>query len=115
MCSERPRALAASGARRPCCLQRQCRLSGKSEKQRLPGGRPSLTGRTARCGCAERASFPPPDSGNFLQDLGLRMLGYHNWPIGYLARHYETVLDAKGDPLVPSHEQLPRGTVKKVA
>ena len=32
-----------------------------------------------------------------------------------LARHYETVLDAKGDPVVPSHEQLPRGTVKKVA
>ena len=63
----------------------------------------------------ERSAFPPPDTGNFLQDIGLRLLGFHNWPIGYLARHYETVLDAKGHPVLPSHEQLPRGTVKKVA
>jgi hypothetical protein len=63
----------------------------------------------------ERSAFPPPDTGNFLQDVGLRLLGFHNWPIGYLARHYETTLDANGEPVVPSHEQLPRGTVKKVA
>jgi len=65
-------------------------------------------------GSKERSAFPPPDTGNFLQDLGLRLLGYHNWPIGYLARHYETVLDANGEPAVPSHEQLPRGAVLKV-
>ena len=35
-------------------------------------------------------------------------------PIGYLARHYETTLDADGRVVVPSHEQLPRGTVFKV-
>jgi len=66
-------------------------------------------------GSKERSAFPPPDTGNFLQDVGLRLLGFHNWPIGYLARHYETTLDANGEPVVPSHEQLPRGTVKKVA
>jgi len=63
----------------------------------------------------ERSSFPPPSTGNFLQDIGLRLLGYHNWPIGYFARHYETVLDAAGAPVLPSHEQLPRGAVLKVA
>lgn len=65
-------------------------------------------------GSAERASFPPPSSGNFLQDVGLRLLGYHNWPIGYVARHYETRLDAGGSPMLPSHSELPRGTVFKV-
>ena len=63
---------------------------------------------------SQRAAFPPPNSGNFLQDLGLRLLGYHNWPIGYLARHYETRLYANGDLVVPSHEELPRGSVFKV-
>ena len=29
-------------------------------------------------GAAERAQFPPPSTGNLLQDLGLRLLGYHN-------------------------------------
>ena len=62
-------------------------------------------------GCAERASFPPPNSGNFLQDLGLRMLGYHNWPMGYLARHYETVLDADGNVVHPTHEEKKRGEI----
>ncbi len=62
----------------------------------------------------ERASFPPPATGNFVRDLGLRLLGYHNFPIGYVARHYETKLDAMGDPIVPSHAELPRGTVFKV-
>ena len=66
-------------------------------------------------GSRERAAFPPPNSGNFLQDLGLRLLGYHNWPIGYLARHYETVLDAKGRVVLPSHAELPRGAVVRVA
>lgn len=65
-------------------------------------------------GSKERASFPPPNTGNLLQDLGLRLLGYHNFPIGYLARHYETKLDAKGDPVVPSHAELPRGIVYRV-
>jgi hypothetical protein len=64
---------------------------------------------------AERPSFPPPPStGNWMQDIGLRLLGYHNWPIGYLARHYETLLDETGDPLVPNHGQLPRGSVSRV-
>ncbi|KAL1519309.1 hypothetical protein AB1Y20_022836 [Prymnesium parvum] len=62
----------------------------------------------------ERAAFPPPDSGNWLNDLGLRLLGYHNWPIGYLARHYETQLDEDGNPLLPDHATLPRGTVVRV-
>ena len=30
-------------------------------------------------GSAERRDFPPPNTGNLLQDLGLRLLGYHNW------------------------------------
>jgi hypothetical protein len=29
-------------------------------------------------GSSERAAFPPPSTGNLLQDLGLRLLGYHN-------------------------------------
>lgn len=62
----------------------------------------------------ERRQFPPPNTGNFLADLGLRALGYHNWPIGYVARHYETVLDETGQVVLPSHDQLPRGTVYKV-
>lgn len=65
-------------------------------------------------GSAERSAFPPPSTGNVFQDIGLRLLGYHNWPIGYVARHYETVLDEKGDVVIPSHDQLPRGMVFKV-
>lgn len=64
--------------------------------------------------CAERASFPPPETGSWLQDVGLRLLGYHNWPIGYYARHHVTELDGDGSPVVPSHEQKPRGTVVRV-
>ena len=60
---------------------------------------------------AERAQFPPPSSGRFMQDVGLRLLGYHNWPIGYLARHHETVLDEQGRVVVPSHAEKPRGAV----
>ena len=65
-------------------------------------------------GSSERSSFPPPDTGNLFQDLGLRLLGYHNWPIGYLARHYVTQLDGNGAPVMPSHADKPRGTVLKV-
>ena len=40
-------------------------------------------------GSKERAAFPPPSSGNFLADMGLRLLGYHNcesaaaWQLGH--------------------------------
>ena len=44
----------------------------------------------------------------------MNFLGYHNWPMGYLARHYETVLDAQGRIRHPSHDQLPRGAVVRV-
>jgi len=65
-------------------------------------------------GSRERSAFPPPNSGNFLQDLGLRLLGYHNWPIGYFARHYVTELSQDGAPVVPCHDVKPRGAVVKV-
>ena len=61
-----------------------------------------------------RKAFPPPNTGSFLQDIGLRLLGYHNWPIGYLARTYTTELDAQGNVLLPSHVDKPRGAVIKV-
>ena len=80
-----------------------------------PNSDPNLNPNSDPNPTQERSAFPPPDTGNFLQDVGLRLLGFHNWPIGYLARHYETTLDANGEPVVPSHAQLPRGTVKKVA
>ena len=65
---------------------------------------------------AERKTFPPPDpTGDPFDDLLLRSLGYHNWPLGYLARHYETVLDGKGRVVLPSHAELPRGAVVRVA
>lgn len=66
---------------------------------------------------AERKSFPLPGggrSGDLGRDLLLRALGYHNWPMAYLARHYETVLDANGRVAHPSHDYLPRGSVVKV-
>ena len=37
-----------------------------------------------------------------------------DWPMGYMARHYETELDSDGRVFVPSHEQLPRGVVNTV-
>ena len=65
---------------------------------------------------AERKTFPPPDpTGDPFDDLLLRSLGYHNWPLGYLARHYETTLDARGNVVLPSHAELPRGAVVRVA
>ncbi len=63
---------------------------------------------------AERVDFPPPDTGNALQDLGLKLLGAHNWPIYYFAHHYETKV-AGGQPVLPSHDELPRGGVLRVA
>ena len=45
----------------------------------------------------------------------MRLLGYHNWPMGYMARHYETLLDGAGKVVVPSHADLPRGAVTRVA
>ena len=35
--------------------------------------------------------------------------------MGYLARHYETQLDAQGRLVLPSHADKPRGVVVKVA
>jgi hypothetical protein len=68
-------------------------------------------------GAAERASFPLPGggaTGSFVTDAYMNFLGYHNWPMGYVARHYKTVLDGNGDVVLPTHEELPRGTVKYV-
>jgi len=65
---------------------------------------------------AERKNFPPPDkTGDIVYDLILKSLGYHSWPLGYVARHYETVLDKSGRPVWPTHSDLPRGAVVKVA
>ena len=98
-------------------------LCEQKVKHKNPAGSslPWQVPRPARSSCDERPPQPaavsppaPPSSGNFLQDLGLRLLGYHNWPIGYVARHYETRLDAGGSPMLPSHSELPRGTVFKV-
>ena len=65
---------------------------------------------------AERRTFPPPDkTGDLVYDFILKSLGYHSWPMGYLARHYETQLDAQGRVITPSHADRPRGEVLKVA
>ena len=67
-------------------------------------------------GAKERKSFPPPDkTGDLVYDFIVGSLGGHSWPMGYLARHYETKLGAKGQLLMPSHEEMPRGTVVRVA
>ena len=42
-------------------------------------------------------------------------LGYHNWPMGYMARHYTTTVDARGELVVPTHADRPRGGVEIVA
>ena len=66
-------------------------------------------------GCAERKAFPAPEmTGDFVYDLILKSLGYHSWPMGYVARHYQTTLDADGRLVWPSHADTPRGTVVKV-
>ena len=65
-------------------------------------------------GAKARKDFPPPNTGSFWQDIGLRLLGYHNWPIGYFARTYTTELDGQGQVLMPSHAGKPRGAVVKV-
>ena len=65
-------------------------------------------------GSAERKSFPPPDkTGDVVYDFILKSLGYHSWPMGYLARHYETRVDG-GTLVWPSHQEKPRGAVEKV-
>ena len=68
-------------------------------------------------GAAERAQFPPPPpSGRgAFADLVLRALVNHNWPLGWLARHYEPALGADGHVVHPSHAQLPRGAVVRIA
>ena len=67
-------------------------------------------------GAKERKSFPPPDkTGDLVYDFIVGSLGGHSWPMGYLARHYETKLGAKGQLLLPSHEEMPRGAVVRVA
>ena len=84
---------------------------------------PSSNEPLANCYCwdvtsaAERRSFPLPgggSTGNPLLDAGMMLLGYHNWPMGYMARHHQTRLDADGALVVPTHEQLPRGAVNLV-
>ncbi len=85
---------------------------------------PSTSSPLPNCYCyditkaAERAQFPLPGggpTGSAVKDLGMRLLGYHNWPMGYMARHYETRLDGAGKLVVPSHADLPRGAVTLVA
>lgn len=67
-------------------------------------------------GAAERRSFPSPEkTGDLVYDLILKSLGYHSWPMGYLARHYTTQLDQKGRLILPNHAEKPRGAVVKVA
>jgi len=64
---------------------------------------------------AERKAFPPPErTGDFVTDFVLSALGYHNWPLGWLAQHCETVV-ADGRVVLPSHDVLPRGAVAQVA
>jgi hypothetical protein len=64
---------------------------------------------------AERREFKPPEpTGDFLTDFVLSALGYHNWPLSWLAKHCETTV-VKGNVVIPSHEQLPRGQVVRVA
>lgn len=66
---------------------------------------------------AERASFPLPGggrTGSIPKDLLLRALGYHNWPMAYMAQHFTTELNEKGAVRMPSHDLLPRGAVVQV-
>lgn len=95
-------------------------------------------------GCKERKDFPLWGvTGNFLQDVGLLFLGYHlpphpplptstppppyplpptpppplryhNWPMGYMARHYTLELDNLGYVRHPNHMNQPRGQVVRV-
>ena len=85
---------------------------------------PSTSAPLQNCFCfdvtraAERASFPLPGggkTGNPVKDAGMTLLGYHNWPMGYMARHYTTTVDARGELVVPTHADRPRGGVEIVA
>ena len=62
----------------------------------------------------ERSTFKPPSTGNPLADLGTWALLGHNWPMGYVARHYELQLDEGGRVRTPSHAERPRGEVVRV-
>ena len=65
---------------------------------------------------AARKTFPPPEpTGDFLSDFVLSALGYHNWPLGWLARNCETEVAGDGRVVLPSHDKLPRGAVVRVA
>lgn len=63
---------------------------------------------------AERKTFRRPWTGNLIKDLGAWVLLGHQWPMGYLARRFETVVDADGLIVVPHHDDLPRGTIRRV-
>lgn len=66
-------------------------------------------------GCEERKDFSLWGvTGNWLQDIGLVLLGYHNWPMGYMARHYTLQLDDEGYVAHPTHDDCPRGRVVRV-
>ena len=84
---------------------------------------PSTSSPLPNCYCyditkaAERAEFPLPGggpTGSAVKDVGMRLLGYHNWPMGYMARHYETVLDGDGQVVHPTHDELARGDIEFV-
>ena len=65
-------------------------------------------------GAAQRKTFRPPEpTGDFLSDLVLSALGYHNWPLSWLALNCETRV-VRGRVALPSHEALPRGAVVRV-
>jgi len=62
----------------------------------------------------ERKSFRPPFTGNIFKDLGTWVLLGHQWPMGYLARRFETAVNEAGEIVVPDHEELPRGKIRLV-
>ena len=65
---------------------------------------------------AERKTFPDPvKTGDGVQDFIFQSLKYHNWPLEWYARHSETLLDSQGRVRLPSHDDLPRGAVVRVA
>ena len=67
---------------------------------------------------AEKRAFPLPGGGESpdrAKNFILWSLGYHNFPMAYFAEHYRTVVDDEGRVQFPSHDDLPRGTVMKVA
>mmetsp|Transcript_21576 Transcript_21576/g.46461 ORF Transcript_21576/g.46461 Transcript_21576/m.46461 type:complete len:331 (-) Transcript_21576:185-1177(-) len=66
----------------------------------------------------EKRAFPLPGGGETTdkaKNFILWSLGYHNFPMAYFAVHYRTVRDDEGRVRFPSHDELPRGTVVRVA